>query len=320
MPVSIPSPTPDGICAIVVTYEPDAGFEERISALERQVKRIVVVDNASSQSVRRRLDTLQGARHIDLVCSRENAGIGAALNRGLEHASAIGFPWALTFDQDSIANDDLVSSLVEIHAAHPDHGRLAILGANYEEEATGATGTQKRRREGSSYLEVDQVITSGCLQSVDLFRAIGPYREDLFMYYVDNEYCARARLAGYRVVLSKRPLIRHRTGNQAVHQLGFMHVATANYAPWRYYYIVRNGLALSREYFFDDPVPSLRRTYNVVKRSALALAFESDRAEKLRFIARGVKDGIAGKTGKQPGILPSENGVHGQNRRDRDDP
>ena len=305
----LPTPAPRGICAVVVTFHPDAGFAERLRRIEDQVGGVIVVDNASSEEARGRLTRLRDAGRFELLEMEENLGIAAALNRGLSRASDRGFRWVITFDQDSMANENLVATLVSIHAAHPNRERLALVGANYEEEETGKTGTPKRRKRRGSYIEVDHVITSGCLQSTDVFHEIGPYREDLFMYCVDNEYCARARLAGYLVALASRPLMRHRTGHQVRHNVGFTSVTTANYAPWRYYYIVRNGLLVARRYAFVDTLPAMRHTYGIMKRALLALALESDRGEKLRYIARGIGDGLLGKSGKLREATREENGV-----------
>jgi rhamnosyltransferase len=296
--VWIPKPTTRETCAVIVSYHPDEGFAERVARIAPQVGRVIVVDNASPESILARLRALETEKRIELIALPENVGIAGALNRGLERAVESGFTWALTLDDDSTVFENLVEGLIAVFDEYPHRDTLAILGANYEEEATGETGTQPRRKVVGSALEVDQVITSGCLQSLAVYRDIGPYREDLFMYFVDNEYCGRARVAGYRVVLSLTPLMRHRTGNQARHHLGPFTVTTANYAAWRYYYVVRNGIAVSRDYLTSDPKGSARRLYNIAKRSAAALVFEEDRPRKLTCMLRGAKDGVLGKMGK----------------------
>ncbi len=299
--VAIPRPSRTNICAVIVTYHPDAAFESRVLRILPQVAHIVVVDNASSADSRRPLDELCARGVVELVLLEENLGIGAALNRGLELAIARGFTWGLTFDQDSVADDALVSKLLEVYADYPDADRTAIIGANYEEETTGTTGTPKRaRRAGTSWIEVDEVITSGCLQSLAVFRDIGPYREDLFIYFVDNEFCKRARVAGYRVILSRTPLILHRTGSTARHRWLHRDFVTPHYAPWRHYYIVRNGIVLVARYWSADPKWGIRRVRSIVKRSIAVLVFENERVEKFAYMMRGAYDGVRGRTGKLP--------------------
>jgi rhamnosyltransferase len=291
-------PTPRNICAVIVTFHPDDGFEERLEVVAPQVARVVVVDNASSAEARGRLDRLAATGRIDLVALPENEGIAAALNRGLRRAIEGGFAWAITFDQDSIAEPNLVERLLAIRHEYPRRDVLAILGANYRETTAQVTGTPRNARHGGPWIEVDEVITSGCLQSLQVFDEIGPYREDFFMYFVDNEYCKRARTAGYRVILAREPLLRHQTGHATLHRFLSREVLTWNYAPWRHYYIVRNGLVTARLYAAHDPRWAVNRWYSVVKRSVAALVFEEDKAAKLRYMLRGAYDGVRGHTGR----------------------
>jgi rhamnosyltransferase len=299
--VRIPEPKPDSTCAVIVTYHPDAGFEERLRRIAPQVAHVVVVDNASSPAIRARLEASLGESRLELIGLPENLGIAAALNRGLTRASELGYQWAITFDQDSVADDDLLLRLLEIRAEYPRRDEVAILSANYLEVTTGTTGTPRWPPAQGPWIEVDEVITSGCLLSLAVFGEIGPYREDLFIYFVDNEYCKRARLAGYRVLLASEPLLLHQTGNSVKHQVLGRDIVTPNYAGWRHYYIVRNGIIIAKEYLARDPRWALRRFHSVVRRSAAVLVFEAGRTEKLSYMLKGARDAVLGKTGKLGG-------------------
>jgi rhamnosyltransferase len=301
MPVKSPSPTRESICAVVVTYHPDASFEERLVRIEPQVGRVVIVDNASGEDARARLRALVTPGRIELIELSENLGIATALNRGLERALDAGFAWGLTFDQDSLAAEDLVERLIAVFEDYPRRDEIAVLGANYEEETTGTTGTPKRVATNESWIEVGEVITSGCLQSLRVFCEVGGYREDLFIYFVDNEYCRRVRFAGYRVVLARTPLIQHRTGSTAKHRLFHREYVTAHYAPWRHYYIVRNGLLVARQHWRADPGWAAHWVRSVARRSAISLLFEDDKLDKLRFMLRGASDAIRNRSGKLEG-------------------
>src|SRR3989304_2541191 len=106
----------DSICAVVVSYHPDAELPRRLRALREQVARIVVVDNGSGPDSE---GLLRGAEQIDglqLIRNETNLGIGAALNQGVGIARKDGFDWALTLDQDSEPAQDLVSALLHAYA------------------------------------------------------------------------------------------------------------------------------------------------------------------------------------------------------------
>jgi rhamnosyltransferase len=292
-------PTRENICAVIVTFHPDASFESRVERIRAQVARVIVVDNASSGAARTMLDRLAVSGRVDRITLDDNVGIAAALNRGLVRGMDAGSSWALTLDQDSLAHEEMVKELVGVYWAYPFRARLGVLGANYVEETTGTTALRKRAVPRESWLEVDEVITSGSLVSLAAFREVGPFREDLFIYYVDHEYCKRLRDAGYRVVLTREPLMTHQTGSSRLLSVGGREVIALNYPPWRSYYIVRNGLVIAKEHWRDDPRWALRRAHVVLKRIVVTLCFEEERALKLKYILQGVGDGLRGRTGNQ---------------------
>jgi rhamnosyltransferase len=300
----VPLRAPDRICAVIVTYHPDDGFALRLEKIVPQVACVFIVDNASSEAARARLEGLAVAGRVEIIALPENLGIGAALNRGLGRAADEGFEWAVTFDQDCRAHGNLVERLVAVRTEHPMRDRVAIVGANFEEETTGTTGEPKRATGGATWLDVDDVITSGCLQSLRTFRELGGYREDFFIYFVDTEYCWRASLAGYRVIQTREPLFLHRTGSYTRHRFFRRQYMTAHYAPWRHYYIVRNGFLLAGEEWKTDRAWAIRWARAVARRSAIALLFESDKVEKLRFMLRGAADAVRGRTGKLASDAP----------------
>src|SRR5256885_11781923 len=99
------------ICAIVITRDPDDGFAERLRILATQVSLTVVVDNGSSHEKRPMIRSAASSVEAELIQNEANMGIAAALNRGIRVAEARGFRWALTMDQDTEANHELVARL-----------------------------------------------------------------------------------------------------------------------------------------------------------------------------------------------------------------
>src|SRR5258707_8225261 len=161
---SEPSRPPDGrdVCAIVVTYHPDSEVPDRIDRILRQVGALVIVDNGSCDVEVTKLRVLAANPSITLVLNSDNLGIARALNIGIQRAVALGFTWALLLDQDSNIDDDMVQTLLSVHAAFPDRDRLAVIGAGFRdinmplEEPSGET-----RDDG--WEKGDAVITSGSL-------------------------------------------------------------------------------------------------------------------------------------------------------------
>lgn len=288
-----PPPRADNVCALVITHEPDRELSARLAKVLEQIDRAIVVDDGSVHEA----TTLDALDRVEVLRLGENRGIAAALNRGFERARERGFEWVVTLDQDAVVYDDLLTTLLGVYADCPFRDELAVIGANFDESSTGTTGTAGIRAT-APWVEVGEVITSGSLQSVRAFTRVGPFRDDFFMYFVDNEYCRRACRVGYRVVIATKPVMLHQTGRAKRRRLPFGEVVVYNYAPWRHYYIVRNGIVMVRENFRRDPGWSVRAVRNLAKRTLYALALEDDKLEKMKLVARAIRDGVSGKTGK----------------------
>jgi rhamnosyltransferase len=171
MEVGVP-PRKETICAIYVTFYPDEKFSERLAQIVPQVDRIIIVDNHSNEEAVRMLRTLCAEVHGELIENEENHGIATALNQGLRRTIELGYPWALTFDQDSWPDQDLVKTLSEIYANHPERSKVKILGSNYRSPITGKSVLNFKNITSSLFVESTVVITSGALMCMVLFETI----------------------------------------------------------------------------------------------------------------------------------------------------
>src|SRR5712692_4307371 len=149
------------VCAVVVTYRPDAAFPARLSGVSPQVGMAVTVDNGSSDAERSMLREAASGPNIDLVFNAENLGLARALNIGIQRAATLGYPWVLLLDQDTRVELDMVRTLLAIHASFPDRERLAVLGSNFSDATERTTDAVGHESAGEQWAEVERVITSG---------------------------------------------------------------------------------------------------------------------------------------------------------------
>lgn len=290
-------PTQDNTCAVIVTHHPDAGFPQRVQTILPQVALIVIVDNCSNGDARRMLTTLTADPKVALIENPENAGVARALNQGAEYALGRGCAWALTFDQDTASNPDLAATLIEIMRSHPQRDVVKLIGSNYLAEPTGEQAF-RGAPDGADAAEVPAVITSGSLMSLAAFAEVGGFREDLFIDYVDAEYCLRLRARGYRVLISCRPLMRHALGQLTLHPVPWKTLKTSNHSPLRRYYITRNRLVVDARYFLKEPrwvCKDLRRALDDI---AVILLLERQKGLKLRAMALGTWHALTGRMGR----------------------
>ena len=283
-----------------MTYFSDDEFSQRLEKIRTQVGAVIVVDNTDDPGVNGKLQ-LPSHQSIEIIRNERNLGIAAALNQGMSRAIDLGFTWTITFDQDTWVQPNLVATLLDIYQRQTSRERIGIIGCNYEDE--NVHRSPHKFTGDRSFREVDVVITSGSLMPAALFSVAGPFREDLFIDFVDHEYCLRLRKLGYKVLSSTAPLMLHALGAATPVDinlgLGKIPFTLANRSALRRYYMTRNALLVARSYLTLTPIWVLRSLARVVLLAPLKIPFErSGRWNKFRATLLGAFDALRSKSGK----------------------
>lgn len=304
---------PADTSAIVVTYHPDHEAVGRLAAMLGQSGYLIVVDNGSSVEELAVLEKwISSQPNCELIKLTDNIGLAAALNRGLGRASDLGFRFAITYDQDSIPEAAMVATLVEVLCRHPSPESVAVIGPAIVDRNAPVEHYRWLRPNPRLPLlfervsckdgyrdDISFVITSGSLLSLDIFNFLGRFREDLFIDYVDHEYCLRARSGGYRIVAAGEARLLHVQGNKREVKLVGRSVRPTFHAVERLYYIYRNRIPLILEYGLREPhwlsFDILATTHNLLR----VAVYENDRRRKLLAAAEGTVDGLLGKLGRR---------------------
>jgi rhamnosyltransferase len=291
-------PAVENICAIIVTYFPDAHFAERLARIRAQVGRTIIVDNTGATGS----ITAAVAGDSDIIRNDSNLGIGEALNQGMACAAVLGYKWAISFDQDSWVDPDLVSTLISIYEQQPAPERVGIIGCNFEEENVRVPSVPFTAG-GPMFRDMTAVITSGSLLSLMTHKRVGRFRSDFFIDFVDHEYCLRLLKLGYKVLSSTKPLMLHALGEGTVlTSIGDdrkLAIVLTNRSPLRRYYMTRNGLLVARQYFSVAPAWVLRSVSSLLLLATLKIPWEKKaRLKKFRATICGLLDALRAKTGK----------------------
>lgn len=316
MPVASPNgiPGPGSVCAVFVAFEPSPEFASALSAIAPQVGAVVVVDNGSVPLAEERVLDPDVRSLAHWIHNAENAGVGAALNQGIDRARDLGYQWVVTLDQDSRAAPGMVSELIATLRRSDDPARIAMVGANPVETGTpGARYAWLRRRRGARWLfrktdarggdiaDVTMVITSGALTSLSAYTDIGPFDEGLFIDYVDTEYCLRAQRCGYSIHASSRATLFHHLGKRSEVRFFGIRVRPTYHPPIRLYYAWRNRVQMVRTYGLAFPhwllYDLLAAAYNLLR----VVAFEDQKLPKLVACWQGTRDGMKGTMGRWRG-------------------
>lgn len=282
------------LAAIIPTYHPDEGFEQRLRRIRPQVDRLYLVDDGSPADVRTWLREI--AAHLDTVLLEQpaNLGVAAAFNRGCAAAQQAGCRLALLLDQDSIVGPDLVERMRAI-CPRLEEIDAAVLAANY----TDATGRTVYRVPGSETIgPVTIAISSGSLVSLPIWQAVSGFDESLFIDEVDHDYCLRVQRHGHRVLATREPLMRHEVGSQRRYLIPGRGFSMSHHSPLRRYYMTRNRAIMVRRYLTSNPRWVGGMVLRSVAEMALVPILEPDGWAKARAITLGLMHGLTGRTGR----------------------
>ena len=284
------------VCAVIVTYNTDREFIQRIHSLYQQVERIIIVDNGSNQNTREVLKNIkQKFPNVELIENLENVGLASALNQGVQEALKNKFDWILTLDDDSEVGPGMVPKMLEIYSSFTDERKIniAMLAPNY----IILKGPVFHR---SDPFEVPGAITSGSLIKKDTFQKVGFFRDDFFIYCIDTEFSLRLRKYHLKVILVPNAFLKHQRGGerQEIRSIFGRKTVVSNNSPWRYYYVFRNSLLTYADYWrtdFSSVLFSIFSNFHII---AKMLLFEKNRPEKIKMILKGGLDALRGKSGK----------------------
>ncbi len=278
-----------------MTFNPGERLLENITALRPQVQEVVVVDNASTD-----LGPIQQIEQcgVKVFYNQENLGVAAALNIGTNYALERGYTWIATFDQDSKPPPEFVKRLLETYNLYPDREHIAILSPVYRDEATG-TVFQHGEQDGEPFQEIISTMTSGNLVKVDALAKIGLFEEDLFIDYVDHEFCLRARREGFRVLESRTAILNHNLGETEKYERFGLTFHATNHSPLRRYYNARNRLVVYRRYLLSETRWVLRDMLGFFKEVSKIILIEESKREKLSAVGEGLWHALTGKMGKR---------------------
>ena len=300
-------PKKENIVAIIVTYFPDNQIVERVSRIASQVGAVIIINNNSSDFCREVLNNLSINNGVHLILNESNLGVATALNIGINYAHNIleSCAWCLTLDQDTFVYPDLVSSQISAYYACNFKNQGGLIGSNYQEWTTNKilfTGDLNNKL----FAEVENLPTSGSLTSLVMFKHVGEFQDNLFIDYVDTEFCLRVKKFGFRVIIVPQVTMRHPLGyykDSKLYKFISGKNMVSNYPPMRHYYWTRNAILLSVIYFNGNKKWSISQLYYVIiKRPLLVILFEDEKWKKIKNIIFGFVDALQNRLGRRDNI------------------
>lgn len=281
------------IAAVCVAYNPVIPeLRSNIDVHLMQVDKLYVIDNSDSAEKQQQVKSLcKSYTRCQVETVGENKGIAYALNLGCAKAIEDSFKWIITLDQDSTLPDNFVSTYLQYlnSLSEPESQRIAMLTCNMS--------TWKKEFKRS----VDKVTlcwTSGALMRLDAYQETEGFDNELFIDCVDYDMCVKLILRGYGIMRINSLCLNHHLGNTKRYSLfGHNLFFITNYNPVRRYYMVRNGMYLSKKYSSQTSILKMNR-FSMIKIRLKIILLEKDKIRKLHAIKAAINDFKITKLGK----------------------
>lgn len=262
----------------IVSYNPDIeDFEENLSRIN--FGNILVVDNGSLNI--NEIESTCKRLSVNLIKNKKNLGIAAALNQIFSYAKSKNFMWVLTLDQDS----KIDKSILHRMKCCKNDQSVGIYCPQIYDYVAGEVWPNVAQKKG--YTEIKKCITSGSLTSVEAWEAVNGFDEYLFIDEVDNDFCYRIRMKGYKILLVSHIRLEHKVGKTKVIKFMGNKIFVRNHSAMRKYYITRNRLYLDKKYYKKIRVKTLAITFMFILKT---LIFEDKKFDKLKACNRGILD------------------------------
>jgi rhamnosyltransferase len=298
------------IFAVIVTYEPDQDTLTRLLlALAPQITGGIVVNNGCELPISD-CDIQQmgfSIRHQQL-----NTGVATALNDGFQWAEAQNAEFIISFDQDSEPTAQMISLLMATYQNLKSNGhKIGAVGPQQVDRRTGKRAGFMAPISWQRYpvvptsgeaVEVDHLITSGCLVPIAAWKCAGRFLDALFIDYVDIEWSLRLRYFGWHLFGVGGADLIHSIGDDIKPWCGWK-------IPWhnplRHYFMIRNGLHLQKLSYIPLGWKLADGIY-LFKRIILFIFLAKPRTPHLRAMLRGISDGWRGKLGNQKSMIRND--------------
>lgn len=285
------------ISVVYVTYHPNKETLKRsIESISEQVDRVIVVDNTPQN-----IEEHCVGKNIKSIFLGENMGIAYAQNTGIREAMREGAEFVILSDQDSIYPQDYVRKMLEPFETGENIAAVAPLfrDTNQNRQSEGFIVKNyffaKRVFPVGGRVEVLHAIASGKLIDARVLSSVGMMREELFIDWVDLEWCWRAQKEGYKIIGNADVKITHTLGDKAVN-IGFRDVNLRSFV--RHYYMTRNAFYLA---LHCESLSFLQKLFFLMRAFRYPIAFPllaKPHLKNLKYSWLGMFDGLFGRLGK----------------------
>ena len=236
------------ICGLVVMYNPEIENFSYARQFAEDLDHLVLFDNSreDSQILFEQLDFPENTEYH--WNNGENIGLGEPINRLADQMKNSDYSWIITFDQDSLPEEDMISYMRKfVNSIHctDDIAVVSPVLVSDKQEVQSLRNTSC-----PVYKHTFDIAQSGMMQRISSIHACGGYDRNLFIDSVDWEFVVRCMQHGYQTIRLNHCFLYHQIEDSNNHEINVNgHIYHTNrYEPLRYYYQYRNALYCRAKY------------------------------------------------------------------------
>lgn len=239
------------VSVLIVTYESSSCITAVLESLNRQTYRdfdVVLVDNASTDSTKARIETFKAISTYPLktVYLEKNRGFAGGNNVALAHARG---EYIALLNPDARAAEKWLQELTENLDRDAKAGICASRVLTWDGSAIDSAGDVllstlrcfKRESAGNLAFKEREYVFSACAAAAmyrrEMLDKIGFFDEDFFLQCEDTDLSMRAQIAGWKILYLPEAVVYHEVG----HSIG-------RGSPTGIYYSQRNMEFLRMKY------------------------------------------------------------------------
>lgn len=279
------------IYAVIICYNAEYSLLcETISSISDQVDSVIIVNNDSFQY------DFSAFSKIKNIVLNNNFGIAYAQNVGIRKAIENGADYVLLSDQDTIYPKDYINQFLPYLMENMAQLYCPIFFDNIKNVYSPI---MIKKFKSVPFVKeptfVQHAIASGSIIDVSCLGNVGLMDENLFIDYVDFEFCWRLTNFGYKILTIPSIVINHQLGDGTKKILNRQVTLRSDI---RYFYILRNGFYLG----FYCKYLSIAEKISLLKRTisfSCGILLLKHNLKSLKLVFSAFFAGITKKLGKK---------------------
>jgi len=135
------------------------------------------------------------------------------------------------------------------------------------------------------YEYIGKCIQSGSMIRVDALNKVGLFNEDLFIYYVDDEFCERVIKNKLKILRVNESILNHRDGLYIKRKFLLKKFNYNDRSDLSIYYRTRNNIYMTRNYNYRYIKENIKDLVKIV-------LYSNNKKSNLQSYLHGIRDGL----------------------------